>query len=268
VPEGGVVHAFVFRGSGISGNLVADYKRDLKFFTELRATARRDAQETVDYSGYEKQLRRLVDKHVVGTEIREPEGRYDISEPLFAAEPSKWSDEKTRNETDLIRTRIRKTIETGLADDPYAQKVFSELLKQAIAEADALFDHPRKQFGVFKAFDDKVAQRDVGDMPESLARSPKARAYFGAIRLALGETASKALGTDEAARLADEALAIERVVDAAVAEHSLNLRDMEAAIRNGLLPGLFQRLGMDKAKEVADRVVQITRVHLAREAAG
>lgn len=260
-------HSF-FEDRAFPEAVVAEYKRDLKFFSELRATARRDAQETVDYSSYEKQLRRLVDKHVVGNEIREPDGTWIVGDPLFAAEPSKWSDEKTRNETDLIRTRIRKTIESELADDPYARKVFSELLKQAIAEAEAQFDHPRKLFAVFKAFEDKVKGRDIDGMPESLARSPRARAYYGAIRLALGEARSAALGAAEIARLADEALAIERVVDAAVAEHSLNLRDMEAAIRNGLLPGLFQQLGMDKAREVIDMVVQITRVHLAREAGG
>lgn len=30
-----------------------------------------------------------------------------------------WSPEKTRNETDIIRSRVRKTIEQELADDPY-----------------------------------------------------------------------------------------------------------------------------------------------------
>ncbi len=73
--------------------------------------------------------------------------------------PEDWSEEKTRNETDLIRTRIKKTIEQELADDPYAQQVFSELLKQAIAEAEALFDHPLKQYALFKAFEEKVQAR-------------------------------------------------------------------------------------------------------------
>ena len=50
------------------------YKADLRFFTELRQTARRDAMETVDYSVYEEQIRKLVDKQVIGTEVREPEG--------------------------------------------------------------------------------------------------------------------------------------------------------------------------------------------------
>ncbi len=62
------------------------------------------------------------------------------------------SEEKARNETDLIRARLRKTIEQVLAEDPYAQKGFGELLKQAIADAEAVFDHPLKQYALFKEF--------------------------------------------------------------------------------------------------------------------
>lgn len=96
--------------------------------------------ETVDYSVYEEQIRKLVDKQVIGTEVREPDGVYLVHQ-LGQEKPEDWSEEKTRNETDMIRTRLRKTIEQELAADPYAQKVFGELLRQAIAEAEAMFEH-------------------------------------------------------------------------------------------------------------------------------
>lgn len=50
------------------------YKRDLRFFTELRVQAKRDAHETVDFSDYEDQIRRMVDKLVIGQENIDPEG--------------------------------------------------------------------------------------------------------------------------------------------------------------------------------------------------
>ncbi|WP_206597371.1 hypothetical protein, partial [Pseudacidovorax intermedius] len=87
--------------------------------------------ETVDYSVYEEQIRKLVDRQVIGTEVREPEGVYLVHQLGQAEDPQDWSADKTRNETDMIRTRLRKTIEQELADDPYAQKVFGELLRQA-----------------------------------------------------------------------------------------------------------------------------------------
>lgn len=88
----------------------------------------------------------------------------------------------------MIRTRLRKTIEQELAEDPYAQKVFGELLRQAIAEAEAMFDHPLKQYALFKSFEEQVASRATPGTPVELADNPHAKAYFGAIRLVLIST--------------------------------------------------------------------------------
>ncbi|AJP55826.1 hypothetical protein UC34_00150 [Pandoraea vervacti] len=136
---------------------VQRYKEDLRFFTSLRKIARQDALETVDYSVYEEQIRRLVDKQVIGSQVREPEGVYLVHQLGQPEAPEQWSEEKTRNETDMIRTRLKKTIEQDLGDDPYAQQVFAELLKQAIAEAEAMFDHPLKQYALFKKFEEQVS---------------------------------------------------------------------------------------------------------------
>jgi type I restriction enzyme R subunit len=253
-----------FEDKSFSEALIARYKADLRFFTELRQTARRDAMETVDYSAYEEQIRRLVDKQVIGDEVREPDGVYLVHQLGRAESPAQWSEEKTRNETDMIRTRLRKTIEQDLAEDPYAQKVFGELLKQAIAEAEAMFDHPLKQYALFKQFEQQLAAGQTPGVPDELANNPHARAYFGAIRIVLGDEAVNALGDDRRGELASQALAMDAVVRDAVAENSLNPQNIEAAIRKGLLPLLFSALGLDVAKEVVEQVIQITRVGLSR----
>lgn len=253
-----------FEDKSFSEALIARYKADLRFFTELRQTARRDAMETVDYSVYEQQIRKLVDKQVIGTEVREPEGVYLVHQLGQAEKPEEWSEEKTRNETDMIRTRLRKTIEQDLAADPYAQKVFGELLRQAIAEAEAMFDHPLKQYALFKAFEERLDARATPDMPDALADRPHAKAYFGAIRLVLGDETFAALGGDAVNGLVQQAMAMDTVVRDAVAENSLNPQNIEAAIRKGLLPLLFGTLGLDNAKRVVEHVIQITRVGLSQ----
>lgn len=246
---------------------IRTYKRDLAFFTGLRQTARQDAQETVDFNVYEKQINQLVDKHVVGTAIREPEGVYIVNE-LGKEKPEDWSPEKTRNETDIIRTRIKRTIQQQLDDDPYAQKVFSELLKQAIAEAEALFDHPFKQYALFRDLQAKIDSRDLGDIagiPDTLRQQPHARAYYGVLRLIQGEEVFKDIADEEHAVYVGMAFEIDKVVDKAVAEHSLNPLNIEADIRKQLLPPLFKLFGMDKAKDALDKIVHIMRVGLARK---
>ncbi|ALU87263.1 type I site-specific deoxyribonuclease [Herbaspirillum rubrisubalbicans M1] len=237
------------------------YKEDLRFFTSLRTIARQDALETVDYSVYEQQIRRLVDKQVVGSQVREPKGVYLVHQLGAPEAVEQWSEEKTRNETDMIRTRLKKTIEQDLADDPYAQKVFADLLKQAIAEAEAMFDHPLKQYALLKKFEEQVDARDVSGLPAELSESKHLRAYFGICRLVLGEDAFAQ--TDQAAWVG-QAKEIDAVVRQAVAEHSLNPQNIEAAIRKALLPALFGLMGLDKAKEAIDQIIQVTRVGLAR----
>lgn len=253
-----------FEDKSFSESLIASYKSDLRFFTELRQTARRDAMETVDYSNYEEQIRKLVDKQVIGMEVRESEGVYLVHQLGKIEEPEQWSEEKTRNETDIIRTRLRKTIEQELAEDPYAQKVFGELLKQAIAEAEAMFDHPIKQYALFQEFEKKLDTRQTEGIPNVLDEKPHAKAYFGVMRLVLGETGFATLSSEVQKNLVQQAIAMDMLVRDAVAENSLNPQNIEAAIRKGLLPLLFGTLGLDKTLLVVEQIIQITRIGLNR----
>lgn len=116
---------------------IKNYKNDLHHFINIRKTARHDALETVDYSLYEEQICNLVDRHVVGESFQESQGVYMVTDLGRAEDPKSWGKEKTRNETDIIRSHIKKTIEQDLARDPYAQMVFSEMLKRAIIETEA-----------------------------------------------------------------------------------------------------------------------------------
>ena len=227
--------------------------------------ARQDAEETVDYSVYDEQLRRLVDKQVIGESVKESEGVYIVGELGKVDDINNWSEEKTRNETDIIRTRLKKTIEQNLSDDLYAQKVLSELLKAIIKEAEALFDHPIKQYALFNSFEEKVENREIEGIPAELDGNRHAKAYYGTFRLVLGEEHFNTMQENEIQQYTNEALTIDEVVNQAVAEHSLSPANIETEIRKQLLPRLFKLTGMDKAKEIIDEVIQITRIGLVRE---
>ena len=199
-----------------------------------------------------------------GTHLRMPHTRNFIMMTYGLGkgeDPSNWTEEKTRNETDIIRSRVKKTIEQDLADDPFAQVVFSELLKKAIAEAEAQFDHPHKQYILFKGFEEKVEARDVDGVPAALNGNKHAKAYFGTFRLILGD---EELGKDSEEERTADALFIDETVKKAVAEHSLSPQDIESAIRKALLPHLFERVGLDSAKKVIEQVLKITRAGLSR----
>ena len=252
-------HTF-FEDKSVSEQQITQYKRDLKFFTNLRKIAKQDAQETVDFSAYEEQIRNLVDKYVVGEEIEGDENIVDLTK-LGNQPEEEWTEEKARNEADIIRSRLKKTIEQDLVDDPYAQLYFSDLLRRAIEDANASFGHPIKQYALFKDIEERVKDRDVEDIPELLSDNAHAAAYFGIMRMQADK--EDATGKDQEDRI-KAALDIDEAVKKAVAENSLNSGNIEAAIRKKLLPMLFPLMGLETAKKVTEKVVDVTQVGIAK----
>ena len=240
---------------------IRHYKADLKWFSELRKIIRQDAQETVDYSEYEGQIRDLIDRYVTGLDV--VPGEQPILIDPVASTPEQWSEEKTKNETDKIKTRTKKTIEERLGDDPYAKKVFSALLKEAIEKAESMFDY-KAQFKLFSELEAMVEARDVPGLPvESFKGNRHAQAYYGAFKLVLGNDFTN-LESDKSDALIDEAFEIDKVVNRAVAENSLNPVGIEQDVRKNLLPRLFSLIGLDKAKAMLDEIVQILRNGVAK----
>ncbi|WP_425088189.1 type I restriction endonuclease subunit R [Stappia sp.] len=254
-----------FEDSAFGEAKIAIYKRDLKHFTDLRVWAKRASHETVDFSTYEKQIRDLIDKQVIGVEIKEPQGYVDITgfgeddqaSYMALGDPDTWDDEKARTEADIIRSRVARTIEQELGDDPYAQKAFSVLLRQAIAEADNLFDHPHKQFVLFKDLEEQVRQGKAPGIPGSIAANRHQRAYYGAFLEVLPDETTKDLGE---AHFIEEAKHVDAVVQTAVAAHSLDPQNAVDAITKQLLPRFFNSYGgLETGNQLIDQIIEIVR---------
>lgn len=242
------------------------YKETAKQFSSLRQLAQQDAGEKIDYDVYAEQVKKLLDKHVVGVEVKEPEGVYEVGKMGQKQQPQDWSEDKTRNETDIIKTRVTRTIEQELRDDPYAQEAFSKLLRQAIEEAEKLFDHPLKQYMLFREFETQVQERRLSDIPDAFAGNRHAQAYFGVFKRVLPE-ALAALDQQAQDKWVKVAFEIDLAVETSVAENSINPQNIEADIRKKLLPRMFQECkaiggGIDQAKKIVEMIVQITRVGL------
>ncbi|MEK6198927.1 MAG: HsdR family type I site-specific deoxyribonuclease [Psychrobacter sp.] len=245
------------------------YKQDLKAFINLRKQVREDADETIDYDEYEADIRSLLDKHIAGLEVKEAKGVYLVDNLGKDVKPEAMSDDEARNQTDKITGRVTKMIEQDLADDPYAQEYFSKLLKQAIADAKAMFDAPVKQYMMFADFEQAVKDRDVADVPsafidDSGKLNKHAQAYFGLFKhlFYADFLADKELDND---KLVAYAFEIDNIVKTAVAEYSINPAEIENAISVKLLPMLFMDLGIDKAQQLIEEVLKITRLGLSRD---
>ena len=244
------------------------YKKDLKTFVELRKQVREDANETINFDEYEDDIRTLLNKHIAGIEVKEPEGAYLVGNMGKDLKPEQLSDDEARNQTDKITSRVTRIIEVDLADDPYAQEHFSKLLKQAIEEAKAMFDAPVKQYMMFADFEQDVKARKMPDVPNSFVdqsgtHNRHAQAYFGLFKYLFGDSylADKDLNEDA---LVDYAFRIDDLVNKAVTENSLNPTQMENDITSGILKLLFREIGIDNAKQLAKEVINIARLGLSR----
>ena len=244
------------------------YKRDLKAFVDLRKQVREDADETINYDEYAEDIRSLLDKHIAGIEVKEPDGAYLVGNLGKDVKPQDMSDDEARNQTDKITGRITKMIEQDLADDPYAQEYFSKMLKKAIEDAKAMFDAPVKQYILFADFEQEVKERKVADVPNDFIDASgklnkHAQAYFGLFKHLFDAEFlnDKALDNDKLVALA---FSINDVVNTAVAEYSINPAEIENAIHMKLLPMLFGDLGLDNAQKLIEEVLKITRLGLAR----
>ena len=240
------------------------YKDTLKMMTQLRQQVREDAEETVDYDAYADSIRALLDKHIGGIGISDPDGAYLVSNLGKDANPETLSDDEARNRRDRITGRVTRKIDQDLADDPYAQEYFSKLLQQAIEQAKEMFNAPVKQYLMFADFESQLDAREVAGLPnEKFAALDPAikrhvQAYYGLFLMQL----------DEPLPLSEEqclefALQIDDVVRRSVAEYSINPQEIENQIKLGLLPVLFNDIGLEKAQSVIAEVIQITRLGLA-----
>jgi type I restriction enzyme R subunit len=244
------------------------YKRDLKAFVDLRKQVREDANETVNYDEYAEDIRSLLDKHIAGIEVKEPGGAYLVGNLGKNVKPQDLSDDEARNQTDKITGRITKMIEEDLADDPYAQEYFSNLLKKAIEKTKEMFDAPVKQYILFADFEQEVKERKVADMPNDFTDdagklNKHAQAYFGLFKHVFGADYLIEQSLDNE-KLVALAFNIDEVVNNAVAEYSINPAEIENAISMKLLPMLFGDIGIDNAEKLIEAVLKITRLGLSR----
>jgi type I restriction enzyme R subunit len=244
------------------------YKRDLKTFVGLRKQVREDANETVNYDEYAEDIRSLLDKHIAGIEVKEPDGAYLVGNLGKNVKPQDLSDDEARNQTDKITGRITKMIEEDLADDPYAQEYFSNLLKKAIEKTKEMFDAPVKQYILFADFEQEVKDRKVSDIPndftdDSGKLNKHAQAYFGLFKHVFGADYLIEQSLDNE-KLVALAFNIDEVVNNAVAEYSINPAEIENAISMKLLPMLFGDIGIDNAEKLIEAVLKITRLGLSR----
>ncbi|CAB1060525.1 Type I restriction-modification system, restriction subunit R (EC [Olavius sp. associated proteobacterium Delta 1] len=161
---------------------IGRYKKDLKFFQNLRAAVTLRYQEVVDFAEYEPRIKKLIDTHVGVGEIEqlcEPINLLNEGDRLrIIAENGKSPGAKA----DMIASATRNTIEQEMDKDPTFYKKFSRLLEEVIEAYHRGRLNALETLGQIKEISTKVVTHTDDDIPDGLVGNDMARRYFGQVR--------------------------------------------------------------------------------------
>jgi type I restriction enzyme R subunit len=154
------------------------YKEDAKFFLGLRSSVMQRYSDVVDYSQYEDQIQKLIDKHIETNEV-------NIITPLvniFDKEKFQKELEATTGaaaQADKIASRTSKHISEKMEEDPAFYKKFSEMLKEAIKAFEEHRISEVQYLAVAKNVMEAVLSHTDKDIPAILQNRDVARAFYG-----------------------------------------------------------------------------------------
>jgi type I restriction enzyme R subunit len=213
-----------------------DYKKDLKFFTELRASVRRRYAEVIDYSEYEPKIKKLIDTHVGTGEVEKITGAVD----LFNKEKRQEAVTAAKGEAsmaDTIAYNTKRIINVRMDEDPAFYKRFSDMLQEVIdafrAQRLAEVEYLKKA----REIETAVLNRTDESIPSSLTGHDMARRYYGVIYEVMREKDNEDDG-DLRSVSAAAAIEIEKIIqDLCIRDWKTNkdqLNKMRTAIEDHL----------------------------------
>lgn len=163
------------------------YKRDLKFYTELRNAVVNTYSDDVDFKRYEKQLQKLLDQHVT------TEGVIRLTEQvsIMNAEAFEKELEKvvgTRAKAEMIASRTAKHITERMEEDPVFYKKLSELIKQTIADLRAMRISEAEALKRLKEYREQAMTKKGDDIPDELEGKDETIAFYRLFKASTGFT--------------------------------------------------------------------------------
>lgn len=149
---------------------------DLKRFVELKKIQKIKNAETVDFSKYEDQIRRILDKYVTAEYVTE------LAEPICVRESGEFNAYidhvaqglSDKSKAEAIAAQTNRTIKENYDRDPEFYRHFSEKISRLIAELKSAKEEDVKALlGEARKVQTKVTDYEDNDIPDPLkARKP------------------------------------------------------------------------------------------------
>ena len=164
------------------------YQGDLKKFVELKKIQKIKNAEEVDFSKYEDQIRRILDKFVSSEYVVE------LSKPLQLREPKEFNKYienaerglSDKSKAEAIAAQTQRTIKENFHRDPEFYKRFSEKIKKLIAELkDAKKEDLMALLSLAREYQGQVNEYEASDIPDSIKDSKEYHPFFRNLQSAI-----------------------------------------------------------------------------------
>lgn len=196
--------------NAIGDEEINKYKREIRFYQELRASVKLRYSDSIDHKEYEAKMQKLMDTYIAAEEVIRITNPVDImNEKQFEEELTRLG--SLRAKADAIRTRISKRVEAKYDENPAYYKKFSERIVEVLEEYKSKriseVDYLSKMNDILQDFRRGYSGTSY---PELIKNDPDAQAFFGVVNEALGEYQVKEKSVDNVAALAVE---IDKIIE-------------------------------------------------------
>ena len=181
------------------------YTQDIKYWLNLRNTVKIRYGEIVDYSDFENQIRRMVEKEIGASEFITIIAPVDIFE-LDRSNAEIESIAGTAAQADAIAARVKKVAIERMEEDPVLYLRLSQLIQTAIDS------HRAKRLGDIEYLQqmrshlETVRSGGADSVPTALQTRTQARAFYNVLQAKLSSSL-ESLETEVSARDAKSAYA-------------------------------------------------------------
>ena len=251
--------------------LIDRYKKDAKFFLKLRVDVQRRYFDELDYSEYEAQVQKLIDKHIT-TEGEVLKITQLVN--IFDKEQRENEVEKIQGKAakaDHIASRTIKAINVKMNEDSFYYTKLSALIKETIEEYRQRRIDEAEYLAKVQDLEKVFFSGKQANIPQALEGRPNAVAYFNILDNVAKEIFEKL--PDHKDMEAQLALELEDQIREVIYEHDALIVDwqtnveIENALRIKLDDYLFDAqqkyeitMPFDKIDEIIEEVLKIAKV--------
>lgn len=158
---------------------IEKYKKDFRFYQELRKSVRIRYSDTIDHKEYEAKMQKLMDNYIAAEDV------IRITNPVDILDKKGFEEELDRLGTprakaDAIRTRLSKSISKSWDENPAFYKKFSERIEEVLEAYKDKRISEKEYFERMRNMQKDYAKGDSGiEYPNNIKDDKEAQVFYG-----------------------------------------------------------------------------------------